>query len=66
MHPSREMRATHVVVCWNEESPLSPLHPVLVLRHLTRSVSFADIAGADEAKVELAELVDFLGEGAAR
>ncbi|CAM9317426.1 unnamed protein product, partial [Hapterophycus canaliculatus] len=31
-----------------------------------RSVSFADIAGADAAKVELAELVDFLGEGAER
>lgn len=30
------------------------------------SVSFADIAGADAAKVELAELVDFLGEGAER
>eukprot|EP00752_Nemacystus_decipiens_P005896 g5329.t1 len=33
---------------------------------LIRSVSFADIAGADAAKVELAELVDFLGEGADR
>eukprot|EP00903_Cladosiphon_okamuranus_P011403 g10746.t1 len=33
---------------------------------LIRSVSFADIAGADAAKVELAELVDFLGEGAER
>ncbi|CAM9769372.1 unnamed protein product [Ascophyllum nodosum] len=33
---------------------------------LIRSVSFADVAGADEAKAELAELVDFLGEGAAR
>lgn len=31
-----------------------------------RSVSFADVAGAEEAKAELAELVDFLGEGAAR
>eukprot|EP00904_Undaria_pinnatifida_P008640 jgi/Undpi1/4906/HiC_scaffold_19.g08258.m1 len=33
---------------------------------LIRSVSFADIAGAEEAKAELAELVDFLGEGAER
>lgn len=29
-------------------------------------MSFADVAGAEEAKAELAELVDFLGEGAAR
>lgn len=38
----------------------------MTTRDMTRHISFADVAGAEEAKAELAELVDFLGEGARR